>query len=114
VLRCTAPPYLPPQPHNPQTSLSKLLLFYNLTAEIQGKIVAEMYERSVRAGEILIQQGDTGLAASELYVVKSGSFEVRGGGRAVPVCRWSAAGACKRGWQRQPACWPPAPQLPAP
>jgi hypothetical protein len=114
VLRCTAPPYLPPQPHSPQTSLSKLLLFYNLTAEIQGKIVAEMYERSVRAGEILIQQGDTGLAASELYVVKSGSFEVRGGGRAVPVCRWSAAGACKRGWQRQPACWPPAPQLPAP
>ena len=28
------------------------------------------------AGEILIQQGDVGLAASELYVVKSGAFEV--------------------------------------
>ena len=34
------------------------------------------------AGEILIKQGDTGLAASELYVVKSGEFEIletRGG-----------------------------------
>ena len=34
------------------------------------------------AGEILIKQGDTGIAASELYVVKSGEFEIlekRGG-----------------------------------
>lgn len=34
------------------------------------------------AGEILIKQGDTGLAAAELYVVKSGEFEIletRGG-----------------------------------
>jgi CRP-like cAMP-binding protein len=36
-----------------------------------------MYERSVPAGEILIKEGDSGLAASELYVVKTGKFEVR-------------------------------------
>ena len=36
----------------------------------------EIYERRVLAGEILIKEGDTGLAASELYVVKSGQFEV--------------------------------------
>lgn len=28
------------------------------------------------AGEILIKQGDTGVAASELYVVKTGEFEI--------------------------------------
>ena len=36
----------------------------------------------IDAGEILIKQGDTGIAASELYVVKSGEFEIletRGG-----------------------------------
>jgi CRP-like cAMP-binding protein len=32
--------------------------------------------RKVSAGEILIQEGETGLAASELYVVRDGSFEV--------------------------------------
>ena len=31
----------------------------------------------MQAGEILIQEGEVGLAASELYVVKSGKFEVR-------------------------------------
>lgn len=36
----------------------------------------EMFERQVAAGEILIKEGDTGLAATELYVVKSGKFEV--------------------------------------
>lgn len=36
-----------------------------------------MYERTVPAGDILIKEGDTGLAACELYVVKSGKFEVR-------------------------------------
>jgi cGMP-dependent protein kinase 2 len=35
-----------------------------------------MYERNVQAGEILINEGDTGLAATELYIVKSGIFEV--------------------------------------
>ncbi|EFN51455.1 hypothetical protein CHLNCDRAFT_49225 [Chlorella variabilis] len=35
-----------------------------------------MYERPIAAGEILIQEGDTGLGASELYVVKMGEFEV--------------------------------------
>ena len=36
-----------------------------------------MYERTVAAGDILIKEGDVGLAASELYVVKTGEFEVR-------------------------------------
>lgn len=35
-----------------------------------------MYERPVPAGEILIKEGDAGVSASELYVVKSGEFEV--------------------------------------
>ena len=35
------------------------------------------YERPVKAGEILIREGDTGLAAQELYVVKAGEFEIR-------------------------------------
>lgn len=59
-----------------EQALSKLLLFNQLEQSIQTKIVAETFERETRAGEILIKQGDTGLAASELYVVKSGKFEV--------------------------------------
>lgn len=31
---------------------------------------------AAQAGEILIKEGDTGLGASELYVVKTGEFEV--------------------------------------
>jgi CRP-like cAMP-binding protein len=59
-----------------QACLAKLLLFNNLESTVQRKTVMEMYERQVLAGEILIKEGDTGLAASELYVVKSGQFEV--------------------------------------
>ena len=59
-----------------QESLSRLLVFSKLNPELQRKIVAEMHERTVQAGEILINEGDTGLAATELYVVKSGKFEV--------------------------------------
>lgn len=59
-----------------QQALSKLLLFHQLEQPIQTKIVMEMYEREVKAGEILIKQGDTGMGASELYVVKMGKFEV--------------------------------------
>lgn len=58
--------------------MSKLLLFNRLDSAIQRKVVQEMFERNVAAGEILIKEGDTGLAATELYVVKSGKFEVRG------------------------------------
>eukprot|EP00798_Chlamydomonas_sp_ICE-L_P023625 gene23625-9153_t len=58
------------------SALGKLLLFDKLPPETQKKIVSDMYEREVTAGEILIQQGDTGLSASQLYVVKSGTFEV--------------------------------------
>jgi CRP-like cAMP-binding protein len=57
--------------------LARLLLFNKLDAQLQRKVVAEMFERNVAAGEILIKEGDTGLAAAELYVVKSGKFEVR-------------------------------------
>ena len=59
-----------------QSCLAKLLLFNNLEHTAQRKAVMEIYERRVLAGEILIKEGDTGLAASELYVVKSGQFEV--------------------------------------
>ncbi len=59
-----------------QAALGRLMLFSRLDTSVQRKIVSEMYERSVPAGDILIKQGDTGLAATELYVVKSGKFEV--------------------------------------
>ncbi|KAI8470474.1 MAG: kinase-like domain-containing protein [Monoraphidium minutum] len=59
-----------------KTSLGNLLLFGRLDRAAQVKIAENTWERSVRAGEILIQEGDVGLAASELYVVKAGKFEV--------------------------------------
>ncbi len=57
--------------------MARILLFSKLDASLQRKIVTEMHERTVQAGEILINEGDTGLAATELYIVKSGKFEVR-------------------------------------
>ncbi|KAG1676370.1 hypothetical protein FOA52_001165 [Chlamydomonas sp. UWO 241] len=57
-------------------SLRNLLLLSKLDPFVQQKIVADTYERAVPAGEILIQQGDTGPATSQLYVVKTGVFEV--------------------------------------
>eukprot|EP00210_Caulerpa_lentillifera_P004593 g4383.t1 len=57
-------------------ALGKLLLFNNLDAVIQKKIVAETYERNVKAGEILIKEGDKGPSSRELYIVKKGKFEV--------------------------------------
>lgn len=60
-----------------QENLNKVLVFNKLEPSLQRKVVSEMYERSVSAGEILIKEGDSGLAASELYVVKTGKFEVR-------------------------------------
>jgi cGMP-dependent protein kinase 2 len=59
-----------------QNALSKLLLFERLDKASQVKVVEHCWTRRVPAGEILIQEGETGLAASELYVVKEGSFEV--------------------------------------
>lgn len=53
-----------------------MLLFNHLDVAQQRSIVEAMYERPVPAGEILIQEGETGLGASELYVVKEGEFEV--------------------------------------
>jgi cGMP-dependent protein kinase 2 len=57
-------------------SLAKVLLFNHLDGAQQRAIVQAMYERPVPAGSILIREGDTGRGASELYVVKSGEFEV--------------------------------------
>ena len=57
-------------------SLSKLLLFANLSDAKKVALCSKMYHVDVAAGEILIREGDSGLAASELYVVKSGEFEV--------------------------------------
>ncbi|GBF87745.1 cyclic nucleotide dependent kinase [Raphidocelis subcapitata] len=59
-----------------EAALANVLLFKNLDASIQRKIVESMWERTVPAGEILIKEGDVGAAATELYVVKEGKFEV--------------------------------------
>ncbi len=45
-----------------QSCLSKLLLFGKMNFGDERRIAAEMYERSVVAGEILIKEGDTGLS----------------------------------------------------
>jgi CRP-like cAMP-binding protein len=65
--------------------LAKLLVFGDLDSATQHKVVSEMYERRVAAGEILIKEGDTGLAASELYVVKEGDHPLPEG---ACVCQW--------------------------
>ena len=57
-------------------ALGKLLIFDNLPHEKQVKLCANMYSTDVAAGEILIREGEEGVAASELYIVKSGDFEV--------------------------------------
>lgn len=49
----TLPPHL-------QECLTKVLLFDNLDRGARRKVVREMYERPIAAGEILIQEGDTG------------------------------------------------------
>lgn len=62
-----------------QSSLVNLLLFSRLDRGTAKKIGAHMYMLPVSAGEILIQQGDSGDAATKLFVVRSGKFEVSGG-----------------------------------
>jgi cGMP-dependent protein kinase 2 len=52
------------------------LLFARLPPDAKTKVCEAMWELSVPAGEILIQEGETGLAAAELYVVAKGAFEV--------------------------------------
>ena len=54
-----------------------MLFFGQLEEGLRSRIATDMYERRVSAGEILIQEGDTGLTAAELYIVKEGEFEVR-------------------------------------
>jgi cGMP-dependent protein kinase 2 len=48
----------------------------NPSGNIRWMITHGMYERPIPAGDILIGEGDTGLGASEMYVVKHGQFEV--------------------------------------
>lgn len=60
-----------------QSALVNLLLFSRLDRITAQRIVSEMYMLPVHAGEILIQQGDSGDAATKLFVVRSGKFEVR-------------------------------------
>jgi CRP-like cAMP-binding protein len=82
----------------PQNSLCNLLLFGRLDKLAQNKIAEHTWERSVAAGEILIQEGEVGLAASELYVVKSGKFEVSwAGAGAVPAA--GGGGSGRRWWR---------------
>lgn len=54
-----------------------MLFLGQLDKALQARIATDMYERRVPAGEILIQEGDAGSAAAELYIVKEGEFEVR-------------------------------------
>ena len=75
-----------------QECLNSLLLFDQLDPSSKRKIASEMYERTVVAGDILIKEGDTGLAANELYVVKTGEFEVRSWCAAFWNARWQQAG----------------------
>lgn len=63
-----------------QAALTNLLLFARLNKDLQTKVVDTMWVKQVRAGEILIQEGEMGLASTELYVVKDGKFEVSGWG----------------------------------
>lgn len=84
-----------------QEALARVSLLQGLSAEAQSAVVREMYERPVAAGEILIQEGDSGAAASELYVVRSGQFEVlqrppgaaRGAGGAAALVRVNTKGS---------------------
>ena len=46
--------------HLLQQCLNKLLLMGKLDVAVQRKVVQEMYECKVTAGEILIKEGDTG------------------------------------------------------
>lgn len=57
--------------------LTNVLLFHEFDSERQrGMIISGMYERPIPAGEILIQEGETGLGIDEMFIVKSGEFEV--------------------------------------
>lgn len=74
---------LPPQPKGPLSSedaacirsaIESVLLQQQLRPELQERVVSSVWERSVKAGEILIQQGCK--ADDEMYIVKAGKFEV--------------------------------------
>lgn len=81
-----------------QASLDNLLLFARMTPDVKAKVVSHTWVRQVAAGDILIQEGETGLAATELYVVKEGTFEV---GLCAGVSGCAAAGGIARA---RPVC----------
>ncbi|GFH33498.1 uncharacterized protein HaLaN_32879, partial [Haematococcus lacustris] len=53
-----------------------IFLEASMDKQSQRMLVQNMYKRHVTAGEILIDQGSTGLATTQLYVIESGSFEI--------------------------------------
>eukprot|EP00898_Chlorokybus_atmophyticus_P003976 jgi/Chlat1/457/Chrsp103S00975 len=76
----TQPNVVYPSPEDWETidnALEKVLLFARLDGTQRRQVVQRMYERHVTAGEIIIREGERGLAADEMYVVKRGNFEAR-------------------------------------
>ena len=66
------PKYFPPL----EESMDKLLVFKDMPRAQKRKVLSQMWEIEVEPGQILIQEGATGDDAQEMYVVKSGYFEV--------------------------------------
>jgi len=59
-----------------EAALGKLVIFAKLEKSRRLEIAKHCLERDVPAGEQLIRQGETGVATDELYIVKSGHFDV--------------------------------------
>eukprot|EP00238_Polyblepharides_amylifera_P013871 CAMPEP_0196600234 /NCGR_PEP_ID=MMETSP1081-20130531/95278_1 /TAXON_ID=36882 /ORGANISM="Pyramimonas amylifera, Strain CCMP720" /LENGTH=712 /DNA_ID=CAMNT_0041926057 /DNA_START=363 /DNA_END=2501 /DNA_ORIENTATION=- len=59
-----------------EAALAKLTIFAKLEQNRRQELAKNMHERDVPAGEAIIRQGDKGVATDEMYVVKSGHFEV--------------------------------------
>ena len=85
-----------------------VLFFGQLEDGLRARIATDMYERRVSAGEILIQEGDTGLTAAELYIVKDGEFEV-GSTSSSPSA--SVCGPAQRPWANRASLVPVGPLI---
>jgi len=59
-----------------EVALGKLVIFAKLEKVRRVEVAKLCTEREVPAGDQLIRQGETGLATDEMYIVKSGHFEV--------------------------------------
>lgn len=95
-----------------QSSLCNLLLFGRLDNVAQVKIADSMWERVVPAGEILIQEGEVGLAATELYVVKEGKFEVRAEQQPGLGPQWPCPLTKRSAWVWRACAWAHQPRQP--